>query len=80
MQTLIIKGISDRLYLALERRAVANRRTVEEEVVACLESSSEAADFDARAWLAKLDRLHRRFPLRSLTDEQIRAERRRGRR
>jgi plasmid stability protein len=79
MATLKITGISDRLYRALERRAVANGRSIEDEVIACLERSCEPAPFSGRAWLAKLDRLHRRFPLAKLTDGQIRAERRRGR-
>ena len=79
MATLIIKGLPDRLYLALERRAVANGRSIEDEVVDCLVRSCEPARVDARAWLAKLDRLHRRLPLAKLTDAQIRSERRRGR-
>lgn len=79
MATLTIKGLPDRVYRDLKRRAEEQRRSLNREIILCLERSCEIELFDPKTWLAKLDRLHERYPLKPLTDAEIRSEKRRGR-
>jgi len=79
MMTLTIKGLPDRVYRGLRKRAEAQRRILNREIILCLERSCELEPFNPEDWLAKADRLRRRLGLKGLTDARIRAEKRRGR-
>jgi hypothetical protein len=79
MTTLKIQGIPDRVLRELKRRAKARRRSLEREIILCLERSCELVPFDSDAWLARADRLRNKLGLRGLTNAQLRAEKRRGR-
>jgi hypothetical protein len=79
MITLTIKGIPERIYRGLKKRAEAQRRSLNREIILCLERSVEVEPFDPEEWLAKADRMRAKLGLRGLTDAQIRAEKRRGR-
>jgi len=79
MTTLTIKGFPDRLLRGLKRRAKAQRRSLDREIILCLERSCELVPFDPDAWLARADRLRSKVGLRRLTDAQLRAEKSRGR-
>jgi hypothetical protein len=79
MTTLTIKGIPDRVYRGLKKRAEAQRRSLNREIILCLERSCDLEPFDPDAWLARADRLRGRLGLRGLTDAQLRTEKRRGR-
>lgn len=79
MMTLTVKGIPDRVYRGLKKRAEAERRSLNREIILCLERSCELEPFDAKEWLKKSDQLRRRLGLKAMTDAQLRAEKRRGR-
>ena len=79
MTTLTIKGIPDRVYRGLKKRAEAQRRSLNREIILCLERSCDLETFDPDAWLARADRLRDKLGLRGLTDAQFRTEKRRGR-
>jgi hypothetical protein len=79
MITITIKGIPERIYRGLKKRAEAQRRSLNREIILCLERSFELEAFDPDEWLAKADRIRAKLGLRGVTDSQIRADKRRGR-
>ena len=71
MATLIIKGVPNTLVRRLKRRAVLNRRSLNREVIACLESTAQAVPLNPEALLARA-RAVRRTPVGlRLTDRTI---------
>jgi plasmid stability protein len=79
MPTLTIKGLPDPLYRRLKRQAEAHRRSLNGEIIVCLERAISSGQPDARTWLARAQALRERIGLRPLTERQVRAARRRGR-
>ncbi len=79
MITLTIKGLPDHVYRGLKKRAEAQRRSLNREIIVCLERSCEIEPFNPDEWLAKADRLRRRLGVPGLTDARIRSAKRRGR-
>jgi len=73
MPTLTIKGMPDGLYRQLKKRAAAHRRSLNSEILMSLEQTVAAAAPDARALLARVDRM--RNSLRGmppLTERELR--------
>jgi plasmid stability protein len=79
MPTLTIKGLPDPLYRRLKQQAEAHRRSLNGEIIVCLERAVGASQPDPRTWLAEARALRDRLQLRPLTDRQLRAVRRAGR-
>jgi len=79
MATLTIKGLPEHVYRGLKRRAEAQRRSLNREIILCLERSCDLEPFDPKAWMARADRLRTRLALTGLSDAQLRVEKRRGR-
>jgi len=79
MPTLTIKGLPDPLYRRLKQQAEAHRRSLNGEIIVCLERAVGAGRADARSWLAQARAFRERLQLRPLTDRQLRAARQAGR-
>ena len=79
MPTLTIKGLPDPLYRRLKQQAEAHRRSLNGEIIVCLERAVGASQPDPRTWLAEARALRDRLQLRPLTDRQLRAVRWAGR-
>lgn len=79
MPTLTIKGLPDPLYRRLKRQAEAHRRSLNGEIIVCLERAVGAGQPDPTAWLAQARALRQRLRLRPLTERQLRAARQAGR-
>jgi plasmid stability protein len=79
MPNLTIKGVPQRLYLRLKRRAARHRRSLNSEVIICLEQAVDAALIDPESWLASVDRLRVRLSLTPLTKGALRKAKARGR-
>ena len=79
MPALTIKGIPDKLLRLLKRRALLHRRSLNSEVIACLEQVTAASLIDPAVWLAEVDRLRAKFPLGRMTDAEIRRAKSKGR-
>ena len=69
--------LPDALYERLEARAAANRRSLNSEILVCLEQAVADAPRDAQATLARIDALRERLCAPPLTDDFL-AEARRG--
>ena len=61
MATLTIKNVPEPLVRRLKRQAVSHRRSLNAEVISCLETTVQAAPVDADALLARM-RAVRRTP------------------
>ncbi|WP_447973728.1 FitA-like ribbon-helix-helix domain-containing protein [Nitrospira sp. Kam-Ns4a] len=71
MATLTIKNIPDRVVKRLKARAAEHRRSLNHEVIACLEAAAQATPVDPDAFLARV-RLIRRKPANfRLTDRTL---------
>lgn len=60
MPTLTIKNVPQGLYKKLKARAAQNRRSLNGEVIVCLEEILEGARLDAATFLAQARELRRR--------------------
>jgi len=79
MPTLTIKGLPDPLYRRLKQQAEAHRRSLNGEIIVCLERALGAARPEPRSWLAQARVLRERLQGRPLSDRQLRTARRAGR-
>src|SRR2546422_11655739 len=59
MATLTVKDVAEPLVRRLKARATLHRRSLNREVIACLEVLAQAAPVDAEALLARAREVHR---------------------
>jgi len=79
MPTLTIKGLPDSLYRRLKQQAEAHRRSLNGEIIVCLERAVGAGHVEPRTWLAQARTLRNRLQMAPLTDRELRAARQAGR-
>jgi len=79
MPTLTIKGLPDPLYRRLKQQAAAHRRSLNGEIIVCLERAVGATRPEPGAWLAQARALRERLRVRPLTDRELRSARQAGR-
>ncbi|MBI4545251.1 MAG: hypothetical protein HY703_08655 [Gemmatimonadetes bacterium] len=73
MATITIKKVPEPLYEELRRSAKRNRRSINQEAIACFERVLRPRRVDAEAFLADLRRLHERLPRIDLPLEDVEA-------
>jgi antitoxin FitA len=69
MPSLTIKNVPENLYQHLKRRALRNRRSLNSEILMCLEQISQNQSRDTQAVLTHLRELRKKTASHSLTDE-----------
>lgn len=79
MPVLTIKSMPVPLYRRLKQRAVAHRRSLNSEILVCLEQAVAAEPAEPRAVLARADALRQRLRVPRLTDARLRAAKAAGR-
>ncbi|HEX6807950.1 MAG TPA: Arc family DNA-binding protein [Gemmatimonadaceae bacterium] len=79
MPALTIKSLPDPLYRRLKQRAAAHRRSLNSEILVCLEQAVAAEPANPRAALARADALRQRLRVPRLTDARLRAAKAAGR-
>ena len=82
MPTLTIKSLPDALYRRLKARAAAHRRSLNSEILVCLERAVAAEPLEAaevRARLARADAVRTRLRTPPLTDALLRKAKGAGR-
>jgi plasmid stability protein len=72
MPTLTIKGIPHSLYRRLKQRAASHRRSLNSEIILCLEEAANLTPVDPESWLLEADRLRHRLSLSPLTESKLR--------
>lgn len=79
MPTLTIKGLPDPIYQRLKAQAEAHRRSLNGEIIMCLERAVSATRLDPVAWLANARTFRDGLDLEPLTERELRAARETGR-
>ncbi len=79
MPTLTIKGLPEPVYRRLKAQAESNHRSLNGEIIACLERVVGIGPFDPAAWLADVSAFQGRAGALAITDDELRAARRLGR-
>ena len=79
MPALTIKNIPDELLNRLKKRAADNHRSVNSEVIVCLEGVLNTRRFDPEKHIARIEKLHEHLSLTSLTDEMLKRAKEEGR-
>ena len=71
MPMLTIKGMPDDLYRTLKKRAERNHRSLNGEIIACLERVVETPTLDVDRWLANVQRLKSEAKLPRVSKAQL---------
>ena len=79
MATLTIRNVPAKLHKLLKESAALHRRSVNNEMICCLEKVLVPHRVDPQEFLAQVDALHRRMPRVHLTEEFLRAAKNEGR-
>ena len=79
MPTLTIKGLPDTIYERLKAQADAHRRSLNGEIIMCLERAVTPTRFDPAAWLAEARMFRDGLKIEPLNDRELRAARQNGR-
>lgn len=79
MPTLTIKSMPDSLYERLKKRAAEHRRSLNSEVIVCLEQAVAATAVDAREALRRADAVRNRIHVPRLTEARLRVAKSEGR-
>ncbi len=79
MPTLTIKNIPNELYAKLKRRAEINRRSLNSEVIVCLEYAIRSHKIAPEAYVERARQLREKTAHYLITDEAFNAAKREGR-
>ncbi len=79
MPALTIKGMPETLYNRLKLRAVLHRRSLNREIIVCLEQATNLPAIDPETWLMEAERLRNRLALSPLTEARLRRAKAAGR-
>lgn len=79
MPTLTIKRLPDPLYRRLKQQAAEHRRSLNGEIIVCLERALGVSQLEPETWLAQARALRERLQVRPLSEADLRAARRTGR-
>ena len=79
MPTLTIKGLPHPLYRRLKQRAEAHRRSLNGEIIVCLERAVGVDHQDPAGWLAEARQLRERLKLQPLSARELQGARAAGR-
>jgi len=79
MATITVKNIPDDLYQALARSAAANRRSINSEVIVCIERAVRSRKVEPEAVLSRARRLREDSSGYVIEDDEFTAAKRAGR-
>ena len=79
MATVTVKNIPDDLYSRLKAEAAKNRRSINSEIIVCIEENLATARVPAEQVLGNVRRIRRRMKPGLMTIEQIGTAKREGR-
>lgn len=77
--TITLKSIPDDLYERLKQRAMAHHRSINSEVIVCLERAVQGDRVDPDSFLPKLEALQKKAKLPPLTEKVLREAKNQGR-
>ena len=71
MPTLTIKNIPDELYIRLKRLAEINRRSLNSEIIVCIEKAVRSRRIQPDVYLARARRLREKTAQHPITDSEF---------
>ena len=71
MKSLTLKNIPDPLYLRIKKQAAEHRRSLNQEIISCLEQMTGSVPIDSMTVLANARALRRQSQGPLLTDERL---------
>jgi antitoxin FitA len=79
VDTLTVKNIPEDLYEKLKQRAKLRHRSVNKEIIVCIQEALESRRVDPEAFLARTEALHSQLTAPPLTDKMLRQVKTEGR-
>jgi antitoxin FitA len=79
MPTLTLKGLPDALYERLKLQAAANRRSLNSEVLVCLEQAVASQGISTSSMLARIERMQEQLNVQPFNDLELQAAKEHGR-
>jgi plasmid stability protein len=79
MATLTVKNIPEGIYEKLKQRAKSHNRSVNREIIVCIQEAVESRRVDPETFIARVESLHNRISAPRLTDKMLRQARTQGR-
>ena len=79
MPTITVKNIPNDLYEQLKRSAETHRRSINSEIIACIERAVQSRQLDPEAILVRAQRLREKTANYRVTDEDFSKMKREGR-
>ena len=71
MRTITVKKIPDDLYNKLKEKAGINHRSINSEIIMCIESAVRSKRIDPDAFIARIEILQKEITIPALTDDII---------
>lgn len=71
MPSITVRGVPDTLYTRLKQRAKKNRRSLNSEIIVCLEEVAGNTEFDPEAWLKEVEKLNAELDIPPIDNETI---------
>ena len=71
MTTITVKNIPDELYARLKQAAETNRRSINSEIIVCIEKAVSARPVDVAAVLARARRLRERYGGPAMSNDEL---------
>lgn len=79
MPTITLKGLPEALYERLKLQAAANRRSLNSEVLVCLEHAVASQGPDAASILARIERMQENLNVQPFNEHELQAAKEHGR-
>ena len=79
MATITVKNIPDDLYKKLKENASINRRSINREVIYCIENTVKSRKIDTDEFITQIDNFYRDKNIPLLTDTTLKEFKERGR-
>lgn len=79
MPTITLKAIPQALYERLKLQAAANRRSLNSEVLVCLEQAVASQGADATSLLARIERMQNTLKVQPMSEHELQAAKGYGR-
>ena len=79
MRTITVKKIPDDLYNKLKEKAGINHRSINSEIIMCIESAVQSKQIDPDTFLSRIEVLQKEITVPTLTDDKISESKEKGR-
>jgi len=79
MATITVKNIPDDLYKKLKTTASIHRRSINNEIIFCIENTIKSKKIDPNEFIARIDDFYKKLSLPVLSDDKLKEYKQSGR-